>query len=209
MEVNDPTGDAETAWYVTNGLLVLELVTGRVQLGDDVFEERSPADVPVAGDPQSPETPTYASFGAVLHARPLHEGATVIRRLARDGSVSIDAGLERYGISGAHYVRAPGTAHTIAAPFWEFMQSEGMISERGAIDVAPLFPDPFYATGYPISEAYWVETLVDAIAHDVLVQCFQRRCLTYTPDNPPAWQVESGNVGQHYYAWRYGAGVRD
>ncbi|MCS7294077.1 MAG: thermonuclease family protein, partial [Dehalococcoidia bacterium] len=36
-----------------------------------------------------------------------------------------------------------------------------------------------------------------------LVQCFERRCLTYTPDNPPGWQVEAGNVGQHYYRWRY------
>jgi hypothetical protein len=40
---------------------------------------------------------------------------------------------------------------------------------------------------------------------DVLVQCFERRCLTYTPDNDPTWQVEAGNVGQHYYIWRYGA----
>ena len=37
------------------------------------------------------------------------------------------------------------------------------------------------------------------------MQCFERRCLTYTPDNPDGWQVEAGNVGQHYYAWRYGA----
>jgi hypothetical protein len=38
----------------------------------------------------------------------------------------------------------------------------------------------------------------------VLLQCFERRCLTYAPDNPPGWQVEAGNVGQHYHAWRYG-----
>jgi DNA-binding beta-propeller fold protein YncE len=35
------------------------------------------------------------------------------------------------------------------------------------------------------------------------MQCFERRCLTYTPDNSAGWQVEAGNVGQHYYAWRY------
>src|SRR5207302_953615 len=29
-------------------------------------------------------------------------------------------------------------------------------------------------------------------------------CLTYTPDNPAGWQVEAGNVGLHYYEWRYG-----
>ena len=39
---------------------------------------------------------------------------------------------------------------------------------------------------------------------DVLVQPFQRRVLTYSPDNPSGWQVEMGNVGRHYYLWRYG-----
>jgi len=24
------------------------------------------------------------------------------------------------------------------------------------------------------------------------------------PTNPSAWQVEQGNVGRHYYRWRYG-----
>jgi hypothetical protein len=35
------------------------------------------------------------------------------------------------------------------------------------------------------------------------LQCFERRCLTYTPDNPEGWQVEFGNIGRHYYQWRY------
>ena len=38
----------------------------------------------------------------------------------------------------------------------------------------------------------------------MLIQCFERRCLTYTPGNPDGWQVEAGNVGQHYFHWRYG-----
>jgi hypothetical protein len=37
----------------------------------------------------------------------------------------------------------------------------------------------------------------------VLVQLFERRSLTYTPANTPANRVEMGNVGQHYFAWRY------
>jgi hypothetical protein len=41
----------------------------------------------------------------------------------------------------------------------------------------------------------------------VLVQCFERRCLTFTPDNSPESQVEAGNIGQHYYLWRYGSPV--
>src|SRR6185295_11093618 len=41
--------------------------------------------------------------------------------------------------------------------------------------------------------------------HDVLIQAFQRRVLTYVPDNPAAWRVQMGNIGQHYYRWRYGS----
>jgi hypothetical protein len=43
------------------------------------------------------------------------------------------------------------------------------------------------------------------VVQDVLMQCFERRCLTYTPANPLAWRVEMGNVGLHYYSWRYDA----
>ena len=39
-----------------------------------------------------------------------------------------------------------------------------------------------------------------------LIQAFERRVLTYTPANPAAFQVEMGNVGRHYYLWRYGNG---
>jgi hypothetical protein len=37
----------------------------------------------------------------------------------------------------------------------------------------------------------------------VLIQAFERRVLTYTPDNPPGFTVEYGNIGRHYYTWRY------
>jgi hypothetical protein len=36
-----------------------------------------------------------------------------------------------------------------------------------------------------------------------LFQAFERRMLTYTPSNSPAFRVEMGNVGRHYYQWRY------
>jgi hypothetical protein len=38
----------------------------------------------------------------------------------------------------------------------------------------------------------------------VLVQLFERRALTYNPANPAVTQVEMGNVGRHYFNWRYG-----
>jgi hypothetical protein len=72
------------------------------------------------------------------------------------------------------------------------------------LTTAPLFQNPFYATGYPITEAYWTNVNVQGVDQLVLLQCFERRCLTFTPANPLGWQVEAGNVGQHYYAWRYG-----
>ena len=43
----------------------------------------------------------------------------------------------------------------------------------------------------------------------MLIQLFQRRALTYTPSNSAAFQVEMGNIGQHYYVWRYGFDTRD
>jgi hypothetical protein len=61
--------------------------------------------------------------------------------------------------------------------------------------------------GYPISEAYWVRVRVGGVERDVLVQLFERRVLTYTPDEQPMWRVQMGNVGQHYYIWRYGSSL--
>ena len=127
--------------------------------------------------------------------------ALITERVNRAGVVSEDGALAGRGVTAAHYVDA--THHSVAAPFWAFMQSSGMVWEQGGTTTAPLFQDPFYATGYPIAEAYWATVEVGGTARDVLMQCFERRCLTYTPDNPVEWQVEAGNVGTHYYAWRY------
>jgi subtilisin family serine protease len=204
MEVTHPDGDATSPWYVTNGLLVVELVTGNLQLGDDLFEERAPAEVNVAGDPDVLLGPTYATFGALRAVPALPDGAVVIQRLTRDGTVTDDPGLSGYGVTAAYRVTVPEIDHQVASPFWAFMNATGLVHEGGRNVEAPLFLNPFYATGYPITEAYWTTVMVGGIPRDVLVQCFERRCLTYTPDNPPGWQVEAGNVGRHYYIWRYG-----
>ncbi len=37
----------------------------------------------------------------------------------------------------------------------------------------------------------------------VLIQAYQRRILTYVPDALASFKVQMGNVGQHYYTWRY------
>ncbi|RIK39462.1 MAG: hypothetical protein DCC58_15245 [Chloroflexi bacterium] len=202
MEITNPAGEPSSIWYVTNGLLVQELVTGRLQVGESSWEQHPPAQVNVAGDPGDDAAPTYASFIGLLHTAPLPVGATVQRELRRDGTTLDNPAFGAYNVFAVQHV--PETNHTIAAPFWEFMNATGLVYENGSYVTAALFPNPYYATGYPISEAYWATVEVGGTPRNVLMQCFERRCLTYAPENPPAWQVEAGNVGQHYYAWRYG-----
>ena len=202
MEITHPGAPDDGVWYVTNGLLVVELVTGRRQVGDATFEQHAPAMVNVAGDPDDPGGPTYASFGHVLDAPPTATGSFLTQRLARDGSVSDDATLARWGATAG--TTDDLTHHAIAAPFWAFMTSSGTVWEDDGYHTESLFANPFYATGLPITEAYWVKILLEGQPEDALLQCFERRCLTWTPSNPAGWQVEAGNVGLHYYLWRYG-----
>ena len=201
MEITDPAADPESIWYVTNGLLVVEMVTGKLQLGNTAFEQRAPAELNVAGDTDDPGAPTYATFGRLVRLPPLPDGALIVQRLQRDGTITERPELGAFGVVTAYYV--PETGHQVASPFWDFMTSGGLVYEDGQPRLAPLFQDPFYATGFPISEAYWATVNVGGVRRTVLIQCFERRCLTYTPDNPEGWKVEAGNVGQHYFRWRY------
>jgi hypothetical protein len=201
MEITDPSADPDAIWYVTNGLLARELVSGELQLGLNDFETRQPALINVAGDSADPNAPTYASFQALLDAPPRAESELIATRVDRQGNLVEDASLLERGVAATEFVTA--TNHRIAAPFWEFMNSSGVVFEDGQNVDAPLFETPFFATGLPITEAYWAAVAVNGIPQDVLVQVFERRVLTYTPNNASAWQVEAGNVGRHYFEWRY------
>ncbi|CAN5693434.1 hypothetical protein BH23CHL2_BH23CHL2_01670 [soil metagenome] len=201
MEITQPDGDRSSNWYVTNGLLVVEMVTGQLQAGDDTFEQREPATANIAGDLDDLRTPTYATLSAVLDLSPRSEGTVIIERLDRDGSVTSDPSLAEHDTVAN--MRDEITNHTIAEPFWTFMNASGIVWEFDRYEEQLLFESPFYATGRPITEAYWTTVRVAGIENDVLLQCFERRCLTYTPNNPNGWRVEAGNVGQHYYQWRY------
>jgi len=57
--------------------------------------------------------------------------------------------------------------------------------------------------GFAISEPFWSNVKVANQQKDVLMQAFERRVLTFTPSNPAAFQVEFGNIGTHYFQWRY------
>jgi mono/diheme cytochrome c family protein len=204
MEITNPDGDQSSIWYVTNGLLSTELITGNMQMGDNEFEQREPAQVNVAGDAGDPTGPTYATFGAVLDAPAADVGTVITARIDRAGVVTQDPSLVARNVLAGQFDDV--TNHTVAEPFWDFMTSVGIVYQDGAFTIDFLFENPVFATGRPITEAYWANVQVAGTYQDVLMQCFERRCLTYTPDNPPGWQVEAGNVGQHYHAWRYGDG---
>lgn len=208
MEINhNPSVSPDSPWYVTNGLLVKELMTGQVQVGDNAFKPREPARVNVAGDPDDSSGVTYWFMGLLQDQQPLSEG-TVINQILTPGAAGryymYSDELAGLGITAAQYV--PDTKHSVAAPFWEFMNSWGTVYQHGSYEQAALFENPFYATGFPLTEAYWANVKVAGTIQPVLIQCFERRCLTYTPNNDPAWMVEAGNVGQHYFKWRYASG---
>ncbi|RIK45367.1 MAG: hypothetical protein DCC58_06625 [Chloroflexi bacterium] len=203
MEITHPDAPDDGLWYVTNGLLVVELMTGEMQVGDAAFQQRLPSQANVAGDADDPTGPGYHTMAMVRDAAPLADGELITWRIARDGSLTHDPTLAVYDVRAAHRVIVPWIDHQVASPFWAFMNSSGLVYEGGQYVTAPLFVDPFYATGYPVTEAYWANVKVGGVYRDVLLQCFERRCLTYTPGNPPGWQVEAGNVGQHYHYWRY------
>ena len=201
MEITHPDGDPGSIWYVTNGLLAEELITGRMQLGDNTFHQYAPAQVNVAGDLNDPNGPTYASFTGLMGYGAIPNGWVITQTVNRAGQVGADNSLTSYNVS-AMDIGAP-THHTVASVFWSFMNSSGLVSQNGQQVTAPLFQNAFYATGYPLTEAYWTHVLVGGVSKLVLVQVFERRVLTYTPSNPAGWQVESGNVGLQYYQWRY------
>jgi hypothetical protein len=202
MELTNPNGDRNSPYYVTNGLLVNELMLGRIQVGDNAFIERTPSRIGVAGDPDDANAPTYQVLGQTVGEPPMPFDRPIIATLDEEGSVFQDDSYAKYNIRPASFVE--DTYHTIAAPFWTFLNQQGrVINAQGNVANEALFSPIFYATGFPTTEAYWAKVRVGGQVKDVLVQAFERRVLTYTPSNSPAFQVEMGNVGSHYYRWRY------
>jgi hypothetical protein len=200
---------------VTAGLLATELISGQRQLGDNHFRTFPPATEPVAGDPVVSDAPTYASFARVASINPAANrapnrvGQLVTATLNRTGQPGEDAALARYGVTVADYNEELG--HNIPRVFIDFFNRSG--------DVAGIAPDGVTVDywedrllfwpdvmGFPLSEPYWAQVPVGGVTKWVLIQPFQRRVVTYTPDNDPAFRVEMGNIGLHYLRWRHPGG---
>lgn len=195
MEISHPDANPDDDWFVTSGLLVRELISGQMQLGDDAYEQWQPADIPVAGDLEAPpdQTITYARlrpFASIegqgrRRPRPAEAGP-LIAVISPAGKVAEDTRFASYKVRAGGYDDVLG--HNIADVFLAAMPAEQLL----------------YIAGRPLTEPYWAQVPVAHERRDVLVQAFERRVLTYTPSNPSDWRVEWGNVGRQYAQWRYG-----
>lgn len=215
MEINDPEGDRASSWFVTNGRLVVELISGRVQVGPSEYEQRGPASIPIVGDPRNnPQAPTYAmlasiaSFDGNTHDEgtpaPDRTGQLVGATFGPDGP-GLRPDLARPETEIVRY--EPATGHNVPRVFQEFLAARGPVLVQGTRTREAIM-HPLFAAGYPITEPYWVQARVGGQEQTVLFQAFERRILSYTPANPDPWKVEMGNVGQHYVRWRYGRPLR-
>jgi len=63
------------------------------------------------------------------------------------------------------------------------------------------------AVGLPITSPFVSRIAVAGVRQQVWAQAFERRVLTLAADaqsgTPPSYRIEFGNIGQHYYQWRY------
>ncbi len=191
LDILDEGADTSSPWFATGALLVSEMLAGEVQLGATDFVERESPKIPLTGDLIQPDGVTYASLAplsVLAEDAPEVEsavGAKLTAVLAGSGQVD-PAGKPDSEVLVGEY--SDVTGHNIAAPFVDWARSQP-------------YPD-LYLLGHPVSEPYWIQTVVLGTPKMVLVQAFERRVLTFTPDIPAEWMVESANVGQHYRLWR-------
>ena len=201
MELTHPSND-----FVTNGLLVVEMMSGKYQDGDSYYvaSPDGPATINVVGD--TGNWLTYARFAAYASLnndkRATNQvGQTIDKALSEAGGV-VGAG-SRVGQQKIAFFE-PTLGHNVPSVFWDYLNQTGVVYSHAIQNFTDGQPINWLAdAGFPITEAYWVKQKVNGQLKDVLVQAFQRRTLTFTPDNPVAYQVEMGNVGRHYVKWGY------
>lgn len=211
MEINNPNQPAGTPFYVTNGLLAVEMISGRIQTGANSFQSVGPSDQLIAGEPGS-DAPTYAALQSVAsvgilgpdrRVSPVAPGVVMPSQyIDRNGSVS----RNHPALAGAAALRSAGfvseTGHNIPDVFWSYLNAVGPVFVSNGY-VNDRIVDWVSAFGYPVTEPFWTTIRVEGRDRLIMFQAFQRRILTYSPANPAGWKVEMGNVGAQYYSWRY------
>lgn len=132
--------------------------------------------------------------------------ATFEQRTPARINVAGDPGSD--GITYADLTRLPykqGRAYVCASPA---QCSEG--EDRGN-PIAPIFQRyidrvGLPSVGLPLTGPFNTTVAIGGVRQQVWAQAFERRVLTLAGDSPNP-RVEFGNIGQHYYTWRYGSGT--
>jgi hypothetical protein len=204
MEINDE----KQPDVVTNGLLTVELVSGKMQISNTGYVDRAPANIPLASDNDDDNAPVYSSFVQLANT-PLGDhpeqnltAQTVNQTVNKLGQVGRDRALDKYGVKYGFYNTE--TRHNISDQVWQFLNAIGPVrTPEGGQPNAKLSDPWFYTSGYAISEPYWANVKIAGKQTDVLIQLFQRRVVTYQPDGASGFKVQMGNIGKHYVDWRY------
>jgi hypothetical protein len=210
MEINNPNGNPADPYYVTNGLLVVEMISGKIQTGINSFEQSVASDTRIAGDDGS-DAPSYAALqnvasvglpGKANRAEPVAPGVLLpALYINKAGVVQPMSGIRPpAAITSAGYINETG--HNIADVFMTYFNSTGPVYENGYLVNAQIV-NWVSAFGFPVTEPYWTTIRVAGQDRMILTQAFQRRVLTYSPGNTEGWLVEMANVGAQYYSWRY------
>ena len=170
---------------VTSGLLVHELITGQLQLGDTQFQALAPATVPIAGD-RTTAFPLYRDLGSGAAASTMTPAGTpVTLLLTPQGGSAIPRPRDEQTVVSLIDTQ---TGHGLPKGFADFRSRVGLQN-----------------VGLALTDPFWADVQIAGTTQRILIQAYERRVLTYNPANPAQFQVEFGNVGQQYYLWRYGA----
>lgn len=185
MEINNPYSLMDSGWYITPGRLAAELIEGG-------------ASIPLAGD-LDVAGPTYRHLRNVSW-KPQAAGTPISRWLSSGGHFVDRQAMAKYGVVAGMTYKETGLA--VASVFEDYLSQSGPVVEGGEVTRGPLFDPPLLAIGFPVTEPFWITVSENDVYVDVLVQCFERRCLTYTPSHEPAWRIEMSNIGTHYQLWQ-------
>ncbi|MCA1666609.1 MAG: hypothetical protein LC793_04260, partial [Thermomicrobia bacterium] len=178
---------------VTNGLLATELITGKLQVGDNAFQQMQPTAIPIAGDADN-AGPTYGQLGttaaSLLAPVTARIGGFNTSIVAADSTVSDGGGFAGISMSPAISAYDDATQHNVLGVLADFRTKAGLAT------VGLAKTEPFRAT-----------VKIAGTPQMVIVQVFERRILTYNNANSDPFKVEFSNIGQHYDQWRYPTGA--
>jgi hypothetical protein len=224
------TPDGKGGFLTSVGSLAWELLTGKINLGNGQTSDVGAAKIPLVGPVKDtdrnvaaraanqppPDTlaPTYADAASeAAKATKDYAGVPVTWMLLPGGKIEPFAEGTQPPATVLLTGYDDGTKHNVADVFARWYTQTFLTSPDGNPDHALKAQlrdntaglDP----GHPLTDPFWVTVTVDGVDRLVLIQIFERWTLTYSPSNPAGWQIELGNVGLHYYEWRYEAPLRE